>query len=229
MGFSASNQAIFKVERYSNLRLALSIALRWFKKSFMQVLVSRNEQLRTTTIIVHNTLPSEFEFIRAAVTNRLFRRISLHPVFIFALAINAMYLVLLPSLSRNGADAVKPINLAARGEAQNVDIEAESKLALHRQHYIIQCTENIERALHEISNMKLWCKEFDNCGNNSKECELYKSAGLILLDQLADLEDIFILANIQNRKSQALNQAYKQSVKQASPPCSLPPSNTAHS
>lgn len=213
--FSASKQVIVKVERYSNLKLALSITLFHFTQSYMQVLVSRNEQLRTTTIIVHNTLPWEYEFIRAAVTNRLFKRISLHPVFIFALAINVMYLELLPSLSTNATDAAKPINQAVQEEPKNVDIEAESKLALHRQHWIVQFTEYIERALHEISNMKLWCKEFDSCGHGSKERELYKSAGFILLDYLSDLEDVFIHAKIRDRKSQPLAQAYKQSVKLA--------------
>jgi len=181
----------------------------------MQVLVSRNEQLRTTTIIVHNTLPSEFEFIRAAVKNSLLRRISLHPVFIFALVINIMYRATLRVISEIGVDAVRPINDELKLEANNVDIEAESNLALHRQHVTIQCTKDIEQALHEVSKMKSWCKKFDSCGNSPKVRELYKSAGLILLDHLSDLEDIFIHANIKNRKFQALTQAYKQSVKLA--------------
>ncbi len=215
MDSSASNQVIVKVKHYSNLRIALSITLRGFEESYVQVLVSRNEQLQTTTIIVHNTLPSEFEFIRAAVTNSLLRQISLHPVFIFALVINMMYLGLLPVIMKTGADAVRPINHALRMEANNVDIETESNLALQRQHQTVQWTENIERALHEISKRKLWCKGFDSCGSSSKERELYKSAGFILLDYLSDLEDIFIHANMKNRKSQALTQAYKQSVKLA--------------
>ena len=107
----------------------------------MQVLVSRNEQLRTTTIIVHNILPLEFEFIRAAVMNSLLKRISLHPVFIFALVVDIMCQAMLPAISRIGLDAVRPLNGAFRKEANNVDIEAESNLALHRQHETVQCTE----------------------------------------------------------------------------------------
>jgi hypothetical protein len=178
-------------------------------------MVLRNEQLRTTTVIVHNTLPWESEFIRAAATNSLLKQMSLHPVFIFALVTNIMYKVLSPIMSSIGADAVRPINAALRMEANNVDIEAESNLALHRQHETVQCTEHIEQTLHEVSKMKSWCKKFDSCGNSPKVRELYKSAGLILLDHLSDLEDIFIHANIKNRKFQALTQAYKQSVKLA--------------
>jgi hypothetical protein len=181
----------------------------------MQVLLSRNEQLRTTTVIVHNTLPWESRFIHAAITNSLLKQISLHPVFIFVVVVNIMYRVMLPVISEISADAVRPINDALRMEAKNVDIEAESNLALHRQHRTVQCTSEIEQALHEISKMKSWCKKFDNCGNRPKVHELYKSAGLILLDHLADLEDTFIHANIKNRKSQAFTQAYKQSVKLA--------------
>jgi hypothetical protein len=185
--------------------------LRGFEDSYMQILLLRNELLQTTTIILHRTLPSELNFLRRAVANSLLERISLHPVFIFALVMNLMYRIVLPSISGIVADAVAPLNR----EANNVDIEAESKLALHRHHMTAQCTADIEQALHEISKMKLWCKMFDSCGNSPKVRELYKSAGLILLDHLSDLEDLFIHANIENKKSQALTQAYKQSVKLA--------------
>jgi hypothetical protein len=143
----------------------------------------------------------------------LVKRISLHPVFVFALIINIMCRVMLPVLSSIAGDVVRPLNRALRMEANNVDIEAESNLALRRQHGTVQCMADIEQTLHEISKIKSWCEKFDNCGNSPKVRELYKSAGLILLDYLVDLEDIFIHANIENRKSQAFTQAYKQSVK----------------
>ena len=181
----------------------------------MRILVSRDEQLRTTTIIVHNTLPSEFEFIRAAVMNNLLKRISLHPVFIFALVINIMCEAMLPVLSGIANNVVRPLNRAPRMEANNVDIEGESNLALHRQHGTVQIMAEIEATLHEIPKIKSWCEKFDNCGNSPKVRELYKSAGLILLDYLADLEDTFIHANIETRKHQAFTQAYKQSVRLA--------------
>jgi hypothetical protein len=182
----------------------------------MQILLSQNEQLQITTIIVHNKLPSELEFLRATIANSLFKRISLHPVFIFALAINVMYLVLLPYLLRTGADAVQPIKHAVRMGAK-MWILSQNQIwrLIGSTGLSVQCMENIERALHEISKMKLWCREFDSCGNSSKEREFYKSAGLILLDHLSNLEDIFIHANIKNRKTQALKQVYKQSVKLA--------------
>jgi hypothetical protein len=136
-----------------------------------------------------------------------------------------IHLFLLHNLKLAENDALKKITdpeeiQRSKGggmEAKNMDIEVESGLALYRQHSIVQLMADIQMVLRALTQLKSWCKDFDNSGGNQEQHEFFRDAGAIIQARLAHIEDTLRHLEINTTKILAFTQAYKQSVKHTSP------------
>jgi hypothetical protein len=185
----------------------------------MRVLASRNEQLHTTTILVHNMLPAEIFRIQEAMSSTFFRRLSLHPVFIFAVIIELICISLQFVASDTANAAVKPTNQASphlredeKMEAENIDIETEAAKALGRHHDTVQLLADLQLTMSVLNWAKSCCSDFDESGSSPEQREFFKTAGIIIRDQLGTIGDRLKIAEVQARSAQSFTQAYKQSV-----------------
>jgi hypothetical protein len=206
---------------------ALSMLVRDLQKCDIQIWVSRNEQLQNTNVIVYNTLPQELRDIQEAIRRSFFQRLAFHPIFIFVIAMDSIHRSLLYTLKWAENDALdkitnpEEINRSRGGgmEAKNMDIEVESGLALYRQHSTVQLMADIQMALRALTQLKSWCKDFDNRGGSPERQEFFRDAGAIIQARLAHIEDTLRHFEVNTTKVLAFTQAYKQSVRYTpSPP-----------
>lgn len=186
----------------------------------MEILCSRNEQNKTTTIIVHNAMPAELRAIKEAMKRTSYWNLAQHPVFIFAVSIEILRSRLQVGLAWADTEAIKASRVAekqadsnASVEMQSESVQAESRITLYRLHQIVQLMGDIKLATHELSKVKAWCCEFDNSGESPAHHEYFKNAGAIILRRLEDLEDSLQHADVQTQTILAFTQSSRQSVR----------------
>ncbi|PMD29435.1 hypothetical protein L207DRAFT_538850 [Hyaloscypha variabilis F] len=202
------------------LESSLSLIATKYWRSYMQVLVSRDEKTRVTAILVHGLSKSEQTFIENAMCRREFWYLTIHPMFTFGLIAEVLRVPIWGTLLHNSEEAVKPVlEFGKRDgsgktglEAKNTNVEDDAEQALYRQHMNVQVMENIEWASRAVQKLKSCCKDINNTGTNQVASEALMTAGQIILKRLEDMEVRLEGDRIHAQTTQALTQAHRQSL-----------------
>jgi hypothetical protein len=191
----------------------------------MRILVSRDELLGTTTIIVHNTLPGELKYIRSLFDNVSFQRLSLHPVLIFTICIGMLYNHHEDWIRRTALENAGPLVAsipklnAGETEAENENTEKDSAKALARQYASLQQLWNLQEIQITLDTLKSWCRDFNQTASTAEQQEVFKTTSAIIENRLVYMKDRLSMAELSARTVLSATQAYKQSVHLLGIPC----------
>jgi hypothetical protein len=180
-------------------------------------MASRDQQLRTNTIIVHNLSPEELKYIRWRLSQVCFQRLPLNPLSIFTIAIGMLSEWQLLWIKSATHDVLKPLLAATKletGEIEtaNIDIEKESAKALFRQYVNVRQLSDVQLIVSCLNTFKSWCKDFNTSGTTPEQQKNFKTAGVIIENQLRYINDTLKTMEIEAKTTLSYTQAYKQSV-----------------
>jgi hypothetical protein len=207
---------------------ALYIETGSYRDNWFKVFVSFDCSNQSTTVMLHNLLAEELEFINQRLSDIALHPLTIHPLFILVLILELLFKEALEDVRAVFSNSIRQrdkgdlhTNERFRHLKQiNLDLEKEAAWALGNEQFILGLLEKIEFAIKMGTKVMSWFKEFDASVKDTFQRDKLKTAGDIIHNRFEYLVDGLEFQMIRLKRARSHSQLNRLGV--CTTPCSIP-------